>query len=131
MDLLKSTTSKVATGAITLAVVAGAITWWQTPVETRDAILAATGRIIGWLLLVVVAPFPFSPLLASVAKKFNTNAGPALLIIGVTLVEAVLLAWLLNFSISGAAGWIFYLLALAFAGAYNLLICDWLAERLA
>jgi len=43
--------------------------------------------------------------------------------------EAVLLAWLLGWGVSGAAGWTFFLLGVLVAGAYNLLIFDWLAER--
>jgi hypothetical protein len=128
MELLKSTTSKVVTGIVALAVVIGGITWWQTPPETRDAILTATGRILAWLGIVVVLPWASVLLVGWVAKK-DSNAAGMWLVGGMTAAEALLLAWLLEWSISGAAGWTFFLLGVVVAGAYNLLICDWLAER--
>lgn len=114
-----------------LAVVVGGITWWQTAPETRQAILSAVGHIVGWFALVLVAPWAGSLGIAWIAKKFDSNAAGAALIAGITLIEAVMLAWLLGWSISGAAAWTFFLLAVLVAAAYNLLICDWLAEKLA
>ncbi len=128
MDLLKSTTGKVVSGVVGLAVVVGGITWWQTPVETRGAILAAAGRILAWLGVVVVGPWALVLVVGWVARRDNNSAG-AWLVGGVTVGEAVLLAWLLGWGVSGAAGWTFFLLGVLVAGAYNLLIFDWLAEQ--
>lgn len=128
MELLKSTASKVVTGLVALGVVMGGITWWQTPPETREALVTGLGRIAAWLGIVVVVPWAGVMVIAWVSKK-DSNAWGAGLVAGMTLVEAVLLAWLLDWSISGAAAWTFFLLAVLIAGAYNLLVCDWLAER--
>lgn len=128
MELLKSTTSKIVTGIVALAVIVGGITWWQTPVETRDAILTATGRILAWLGIVLITPWAGVLLVSWVAKK-DSNAASAWLIAGLTAAQALLLAWLLGWNISGAAAWTFFLLGVLFAAAYNLLICDWLAEK--
>jgi hypothetical protein len=44
--------------------------------------------------------------------------------------EVLLLGWLLGFSIGGAGGWVAFTAAVLLAGLYNLLACDWIAERL-
>ena len=45
--------------------------------------------------------------------------------------EAAVLAWLFDWSIAGATAWVFYAAAVLVAGVYNLLTCDWIAERVA
>jgi len=48
-----------------------------------------------------------------------------------TAVEAAVLAWLFEWSVSGAAPWVFFAAATLFAGVYNLFACDWIAEKAA
>ena len=68
--------------------------------------------------------------------KFRTVRGwvlavaGALLVLGYTTAEAVFLAWLFNWSISGATGIVFFSCATLVAAAYNLFACDWIAEKL-
>jgi len=45
------------------------------------------------------------------------------------IAETVLLAWLFHWKIVGSAGWTFLILGGLVAGVYNLLICDWIAEK--
>ena len=47
-----------------------------------------------------------------------------------TLVEIVLLAWLFSWHIAGATGWTFFILGGLVSAVYNLLVCDWIAEKM-
>jgi hypothetical protein len=66
--------------------------------------------------------------IAAVARAENNLAGAAL-VFAYTALEAVLLAWLFSWTINGATAATFYLAAILLAGAYNLLVCDWIAEK--
>jgi hypothetical protein len=46
-----------------------------------------------------------------------------------TLVEAILLAWLFGWRFGGPTAWTFAVVGTLFAGVYNLLACDWIAEK--
>jgi hypothetical protein len=130
VKLLESVTSKVVLGVVALGVIVGGITWWQTAPEARSAILTATGRILAWIGIVLVAPLLAALPISHLTRNAISNTPAIALLLTLTACEALLLAWLLDFSISGAAAWIFFLLGILFAAAYNLLICDWLAERI-
>jgi hypothetical protein len=126
-DFLKSLGGKIATGAISLAVVAIAFAWWQTDPVTRQHILTDSGRLLGWSLLVLIAPWAAFALVGWVARQ-QKNAAGAALVISITLIEAAALAWLFGWSIRGATEWVLYLAAILIGGVYNLFICDWIAE---
>jgi FtsH-binding integral membrane protein len=130
MDFLKSVGGKVVTGAVILAVVAAGISWWQMDEATRQMLLTGTGRILGWLLVVLVVPWASFFVVGRVARLDSNGAGAAL-VLAYTAAEAVLLAWLFEWNIRGAASWVFFLAAALFAGVYNLFTCDWIAERAA
>ncbi len=123
-DFLKTLAGKIATGVVSLAVVAAAVAWWQT----EPAILSATGRLLGWLMLVLITPWAGFALVGWVAK-FDSNAAGAVLVFVFTAVEAVLLAWLFGWSIHAATAWVLYAAAVLFGGVYNLFACDWIAEK--
>jgi hypothetical protein len=129
MDLLKSVTGKVVAGAVSLAVVAAGISWWQMDDATRQMLLSGTGKIVSWLLVVLLVPWATFFLTTWVAKR-ESNAAGAALVATYTLLEAVLLAWLFDFSVPGVTAWTFLIVGALFAAVYNLLVCDWLAEKL-
>jgi len=129
MDLLKTVTGKVVAGAVALAVVAAGISWWQMDPATREMLLSGTGRIVSWLLIVLLAPWATFFVTAWVARR-ESNAAGAVLVLSYTVLEAVLLAWLFHFGVRGATAWTFTGAAALFAGVYNLLACDWIAEKL-
>ena len=130
MDLLKTVTGKVVAGAVALAVVAGGISWWQMDPATRQMLLSGAGRIVSWLLVVLFVPWATFFVTTWVARRQSNAAGAAL--IGLyTVLEAVMLAWLFNWNVHGATGWTFVGAATLFAAVYNLLACDWIAEKLA
>ena len=129
MDLLKTVTGKVVAGVVTLGVVAAGISWWQMDPSTRQTLATGAGRIVSWLLVVLLVPWATFFLTTWIAKRQSNAAGAALIAV-YTIIEAVLLAWLFRFHVPGATAWTFLGAATLFAGVYNLLVCDWIAERL-
>ena len=130
MDFLKGVAGKVVTGLVALAVIATAISWWQMDDSTRATLLRGAGRVFAWLGIVLVAPWASFFLIGKVAR-LDSNAAGAALVGAMTAVEAAVLAWLFDWSVSGAATWVFFAAATLFAGVYNLFACDWIAEKAA
>jgi FtsH-binding integral membrane protein len=129
MDLLKSVTGKVVAGAVALAVVAAGISWWQMDEATRQMLLSGTGKIVSWLLIVLLVPWATFFLTTWVAKR-ESNAAGAGLVAGYTVLEALLLAKLFDWNVRTPTAWTFLIVGALFAAVYNLLVCDWLAEKL-
>jgi FtsH-binding integral membrane protein len=130
MEFFKTIGGKIATGLVALAVVAGTISWFQTPEATRDEILAGTGKIVSWFLVMLVVPWVTFFLIGWVAR-LERNAAGAVLVAVYTAAEAAVLAWLFDWSIQGATAWVFFAAAVLIAGVYNLFTCDWIAEKAA
>lgn len=130
MDFLKTITGKVITGLLVLGVIAGAISWWSMPPETRDLVLNSTGKILAWLGIVLFVPWVSFMLISKVAK-LESNAAGAALVTGYTILETILLLWLFNWQMPNAMAWTFVAVGGLFAGAYNLFTCDWIAEKVA
>ena len=128
MEFLKSIGGKIATGLVALAVIAGAVSWYEMDAGTRHEIVTGTGRILGWFALVIVAPWATFFLIGTIARLESNLAGAAL-VFGYTAVEALLLAWLFGWSIHGATATVCFVAAALLAAAYNLLACDWIAEK--
>ncbi len=129
MDLLKTVTGKVVAGAVALAVVAAGISWWQMDEATRQMLLSGTGKIVSWLLIVLLVPWATFFLTTWVAKR-ESNAAGAALVAGYTVLEALLLAKLFDWNVRTPTAWTFLVVGALFAAVYNLLVCDWLAEKL-
>ena len=129
MEFLKTVTGKIITGLVALAVIATAISWWQMEPATRSMIVSGTGKIVGWVLAVLV--LPWATFFVSVrAGKFDSNLAGGLLVFTYTALEVLLLAWLFDFNIRGGAAWTFLVAGGLLAGVYNLFSCDWIAEKL-
>jgi hypothetical protein len=130
MDFLKGIAGKLVAGLVGLVVVIAAISWFQMDSSTRQELLSAAGRIFAWIGIVIVLPWATFFLTTAVARLESNAAGAAL--VGLyTLVEFLLLLWLFDWSIGGALAWTFVIVGLLTAALYNLLVCDWLAEKLA
>jgi hypothetical protein len=129
MDLLKTVTGKVVAGVATLAVVAAGISWWQMDSATRQMLLSGTGKIISWLGVMLLAPWATFFVTSWVARQ-ESNAAGAAMVAAYTLIEAVLLAKLFDWNIHGPTAWTFLVAGTLLAGVYNLLVCDWIAEKL-
>ena len=128
MEFLKTIGGKVITGLVSLAVIAGAISWYEMDPATRHGIVTGTGRILGWIGIVLVLPWATFFLVGAVGRMESNLAG-AVLVAAYTAIEAVLLAWLFAWAIHGATAVSFFGAALLIAGAYNLFTCDWIAEK--
>ncbi len=128
MEFLKSITGRIVTGLVALAVVAAAISWWQMDESTRQMLVAGAGRILVWLGMVLIWPWASIAIIGWVSRM-ESNAAGGLLVGVYSLAEVILLAWLFNWHIFGPAAWTFLLLGGLVAGVYNLLVCDWLAEK--
>lgn len=130
MEFLKSITGKAVTALLVLGVVAGGISWWQMDPETRQSVISGAGKIAGWFGVVLAIPWATFYLIGKVAR-IESNLAGALLVGGYTILETVLLAWLFDWQIQGAAAWTFLFVGGLFAAAYNLFTCDWIAEKVA
>jgi len=128
MDFLKTVAGKIITGAVALAVIAAAISWWSMDPATRQMLLSGTGRIVSWLGIVLIVPWATFFLISRVAK-LGSNAAGGVLVGAYTLIEVLLLAWLFHWKLPGPTAWTFLCVGALFAAVYNLLTCDWIAEK--
>jgi hypothetical protein len=128
MEFFKSVTGKVVSGLVALGVIAAGISWWQMDPDTRQMLLTGTGRILAWFGIMLALPWASFAIIARVAK-LDSNLAGGVLVGSYTLLETALLAWLFHFHLPGATAWTFLLLGGLVAAVYNLLICDWIAEK--
>jgi FtsH-binding integral membrane protein len=129
MELVKKIAGIVITGAVTLGVVAAGISWFQMDPEDRSAILSTVGRSLAWLGIVLVLPWATYFISVAVGRR-DSNGASAMLVAGYTLVDGLILGWLLGFHGHSTTAIIFAILGMLIALAYNLLACDWIAEKL-
>jgi hypothetical protein len=128
MDLLKGILGKIVTGIVALTVIAAGISWFQMTPQDRSAILQNAGRIAGWVGVVLALPWATFFIIRKAAEADSNLAG-AILVFTYTAAEIVGLLWLFDWHVSGGISWIFLTLGGLLAAGYNLLICDWIAER--
>jgi hypothetical protein len=128
MEFLKSVGGKIVAGLVALAVIASAISWFQMAPETRQELLSGAGKIAAWFGVVLFVPWAAFLIIGRVAR-LESNAAGAVFVLGITAIEATVLAWLFEWTIAGPTGWVFYAAAVLVAGVYNLLACDWIAEK--
>ena len=107
---------------------AAGLAWYETDPATKHAVLSLSGRILGWCLLMLIIPWASFPLIAWVNRLRSNNAGAAL-VLGLSIIDAVVLAWLFNWSLHGASEWVLYTAAVLISGVYNLFAADWIAEK--
>jgi hypothetical protein len=128
MEFLKSISGRIVTGLVALGVVAAAISWWQMDESTRQTLVAGTGRILAWFGVMLAWPWVSFAIIARVAKMESNLAG-GVLVGAYTVAEVVLLAWLFHWHMPNATAWTFLLLGGLVSGVYNILVCDWIAEK--
>jgi len=128
MEFLKSISGRIVTGLVALGVVAAAISWWQMDESTRQMLLAGTGRILAWFGVMLAWPWVSFAIIARVARQESNLAG-GLLVGAYTVAEVVLLACLFHWRLPNATAWTFLLLGGLVSAVYNILVCDWIAEK--
>lgn len=129
MDFLKTIVGKLVTGAVILATFAVGLAWYQMDPASRSALAGGAGRVVGWVAIVAAVPWAIFFLIQRIAK-FDSNTASGIFILLLTLLEATVLAWMFNFNLHGGAAWTFFAVGVLLAGVYNLLLCDWIAERM-
>jgi hypothetical protein len=129
MDFLKTITGRIVSGLVALGVIVAAISWWRMDESTHQMLLSGIGRILLWLGVILAWPWASFAIVARIAR-IESNAAGAMLVATYSLLEMLLLAWLFHWQISGSAAWTFLILGGLVCGVYNLLICDWIAEKL-
>ena len=127
MPFIKNLTQWIIGGATVLAVVAAGVAYFDLPAADRAALWHHVGRVLVWIGLVLVLPWA-SFFISTAAARRESNAAGAVLIAGYTIVDAVLL-WLLVGVPQGSFLILASVFGLLVALTYNLLTCDWIAER--
>lgn len=129
MDFLKGIGGKIVGGVVFLGVVVTAIAFYQAGPEGRAAFFDSSGKILGWLLIVILAPWALFWVVTKVARMESNGAGAAL-VATLTGLELLALWWMFDFGVGGAISVAFFAVGGLLAAAYNLLACDWIADRL-
>ena len=126
--------AKVATAAITVAVVAAGIWCWQHP-ETVRAFGSAIKLTLIWIAIAAALPWTsylfMQPLLRFQSERLSTGAAGVVgmaVIAGYWLIDILLAFRLADWSISGTMSWLVVLVGLAAAAVYNFVICESLAR---
>ena len=125
---VRTVTGKVVGGLVSLIVIVAAISWWRMDDATKQTLLSGTGKIVSWFLIVILVPWATFFVIGWV-RRMDTNAAGAALVFVYTVAEAALLAWLFEWRLPGSTAWTFFVVGVLVAGVYNLLICDWIAEK--
>ena len=96
--------------------------------EGRGAVLSAAGRTVGWIAFVALLPW-ISRFFVKRLLSVGENWVGLLLIGGLLVVDVLVGLWLLGGLPTGVWSWIVSLAAIGVAGAYNFLVCEYVAER--
>jgi len=128
MDFLKTVTGKVVSGLVALAVIICAVSWYRMDPATKQELISGAGKIFSWLGIVLIVPWLSFAIIGRIAKMQSNLAGAGL-VLAITLLEMLLLGWLFTWSIGGRTAWTFVILGGLVAAIYNLLTCDWIAEK--
>ncbi len=128
MELVKKIATILLTGAVALGVIIGAVSWFQMSPDDRSAMIATVGRALAWLGIVLVLPWATYFITTWVARR-ESNAAGAVLVVGYTLIDAAVLFYLIPFSQFSAIVIALICLGILIALLYNLLTCDWIAEK--
>ncbi|MGC4032492.1 MAG: hypothetical protein QM754_12330 [Tepidisphaeraceae bacterium] len=125
--LFKTVAQYLLAGLTLLGVVAAGIAYYDLSPDERSAMWHGIGRVLVWLGIVLVLPWATYFVTTAVARR-ESNAAGVLLILGYTIVDAVIL-YLLVGAPAGAFLICAAVLGLLVALTYNLLTCDFVAER--
>lgn len=128
-ELLKKTVSFALAGVVGLGVIVGSISWFQMSPQDRQTVWETVGKVLLWVGIVGVLPWATFFLTTWVARR-ESNWAASILVGSYTLVELGLLLWLFDFSVRGTVVVVLILLGFLVALIYNVLVCDWIAEKL-
>jgi len=127
MEFLKTMMGKVVTGLVALAVVVAGISFYEMDPATRTALFAGTGHLVAWTGIVLVLPWA-TFFVTGWIDRLESNLAGAALVAAYTVIEVLLLGKLFGWH-HDATGWTFFAVGTLLAAVYNVLTCDWLAEK--
>lgn len=134
--IVGTVTGRVVGGIVALAVLGGGIALWRMDPANWEAlkqgtgsVLTVIGKILGWVLGVGLLPWA-TFFLSTAAERMKHNAAGVVLVIAYTALGATSLLWLFDWQLHGATAWVFFVAAVLVALVYNVLICDWIADRM-
>ncbi len=118
---------KVLAAVCLLGCVLAGIWFWQHPEDLRQ-LWYVIRQVLAWLAFVAILPWAlfFVPPLVT---KTESNAASAAMLVGYTLLEALVAFWLAGWHLHGALSWVVVLAGVLAAGVYNFIICESLARR--
>jgi hypothetical protein len=125
---LQSTAGKVVTAVLVLSTFVLGYGYFGMSAEQRSAIVGGVFYGAVWVVVVAMVPGAAIPVVGWV-KRLESNAAAGWMIAGLTLLEAGVLAWSTGLWQGGWMGWGLIAAGGMVAGVYNLLVLDWLAER--
>ena len=126
--LAKYVGGKVLGAVLAVAVILVIIWYWRLPLEDRDALWAMVRGTLLWLGLVAALPWALFFVPARIVRM-ESNAASAAMLAGYLVVDFGFALYLMNGFPAG--GWHRAILVLGLLGAavYNLIVCEFLAQR--
>lgn len=124
----KRAISIVLGGVAALGVAAGAVSWYQLAPVERGRYAGAAGTGIGWIMAALLLPWA-TFFVSTWAGRASSNKAGVAVVAGYTILEAVGL-WL-TFGRPAIAGGVLLcgVVGVLAAAVYNLLVCDWIADK--
>lgn len=119
---------KVLGAAIFVASALIVIWYWQLPPESKNAIWLALRNGLIWIAFAVTLPWALFFVPAKVLRM-ESNAASAVMLAGYLALDALMAFWMAGWHVSGVIAWGVLIVGLLAAGVYNLLVCEYLAER--
>jgi hypothetical protein len=128
MEFAKKVALFIVAGVVLFGVIAASAAWFTTAPADRSAAIAAAGRVAGALGIGLLLPW-LTYFFSTAAARRDSNAVGVALVAGYSLIDALLLAWAMRFTFSSATATVLCVFGVLLLATYNLLTCDWLAER--
>lgn len=126
--IAKHVSGKIITAILAVTVILIIIWYWRLEPAARAALWMSVRLALVWIGLAAALPWAlfFVPPLV---LKAESNLASALALLGYLLVDVLLALWLAGWGVESTLAWAVMILGFACAGVYNLLVCEFLAER--
>jgi hypothetical protein len=128
MEFAKKVALIVVAGVVLLGVIAGGVAWFSADPADRSAAVSGVGRVAGAFGIALLLPW-LTYFVSTDAGRAEKNWVGVVVVSAYTLVDAGLLAWAVRFSFPTSTAMVLYVFGVVLLATYNLLTCDWLAER--
>jgi hypothetical protein len=127
--MIKRMVTIVIIGAMLLGVIMASVSWVGMTTAERAAVGQGVMRGLVWMGIVGILPWA-TWFLTTWAVRRDSNRAAALLVIMYVVIDALILLWMFSLVGLSATGTSLVVLGLLMAVAYNVLVCDWIAEQI-